>query len=288
SLSVGAGKKAPAMPTSANVSQGTSTRNSARAARPGPWTLITGLRSLAVVPVGLTRHRQRLYPLRTFTREEARTIVQQVADWQEEFRQRFSYTFVFLADEFYLLAGEDFPPYETYEDFPQWENGVGMAADFLRNLDEVLGSLSVGAGKKAPAMPTSANVSQGTSTRNSARAARPGPWTLITGRSAQDLIKKMAEGFNQRFEGVNLDVLPVVNGFFGPTVSVTGLLTGQDILAAARNVRPRGLLLPEVMLREGHFLDDMTLPELSTQLGVPVQAVPSNPSGLAGFLLGDR
>lgn len=223
-----------------------------------------GVRSLAVVPVGLTRHRAGLYPLRPFTKEEARAIIRQANLWQEDFRRRFGYTFLFLADEFYILADEDFPPYETYEDFPQWENGVGLAADFLRELRELTVTL--------PAFPPAE------------AAASPEPWTLVTGRSAQGLIAEMAAVFQAKVPGLNLSVLAVENRLFGPTVTVAGLLTGRDIEEAAKGLRSRALILPEVMLREGRFLDDLTADDLARRLGIPVVAVPAQPRGLADFL----
>lgn len=218
-------------------------------------TLAPGVASLAIVPVGLTGYRQRLPQLRQVTPDEARAIVTWVHARQNECLPRLGTRFVYAADELYLAAGVDFPSLDAYEDLPQIENGVGLIAQFRAEADEVLAHA---AALDLPLV------------------------SVVTGVSAAgevgDYVAKLAMK-----TGSELQVAAVVNRFFGGAVTVTGLLTGTDIVTQLAGKKlGEILLLPEVLLRDGcdTLLDDLTPFEIGRQLGVRVETFPPGPWGL--------
>ena len=213
------------------------------------------VRSLAVVPVGLTRFRAGLFPLRACTPAAARELIAEITALQEEFRRKWGSSFVQLADEFYLSAGQAVPPAEAYDGFPQLENGVGLARLFL---DEWRAVEAGGLPGKVP----------------------PRRVTVVTGRLGAVLLAPVAARLN-RIRGLHVDLAVVDNDFFGHTVTVAGLLTGADIRKTLLGkLRGDLVVLPKTALRDDHlFLDDMTLSELQETLQVPV-AVASGPREL--------
>lgn len=217
--------------------------------------------SAAVVPVGLTRYREGLYSLRTFTRQEAGLVIDQVHRWQEQFLARWDYPFIFASDEFYLQAGRPVPAAQRYADFPQTENGVGLVRLFLDEWDEVQSRLPLALVKPLKA-------------------------TMVTGVSAGPVLGPVVDRLN-RVENLHISLNTIVNQFFGPSVTVTGLLTGSD-LARALTGQDLGdlLILPGVMLKsdEDVFLDDMTLEQLAARLRVKI-AVVEGPRELVELLL---
>jgi len=210
--------------------------------------------SLSVVPVGLTRHREGLHPLAPFTPAEAQKLLAQVEKWQAHCRQRYGHSFVFCADEWYLKAGRPLPDYAHYEDFPQLENGVGMWTLFAQEFAEALA--------EAP-------VASGAGTKKIG---------LVTGRAAMALIQRLAADFSRAHPWAQLSVHAVENHFFGPDITVSGLLTGQDILAqAGPSAQAAGcemLILPGNAFRaeSTDLLDDMRLEDLQKALQMPVYA----------------
>ena len=205
--------------------------------------------SVAVVPVGLTGFRQGLYPLRPFTREEADGVLRQISRWQKKCWKEMGTRFVFASDEFYCLAGRSLPAESCYEDFPQIENGVGLLRRFECELEEAERF-------EVPDGPAPARR-----------------YLIPTGVSAAPHLMRMAERFAP--PGVSARVLPVANHFFGETVTVTGLLTGGDVLAALTPDKVADadeLLLCSVMLRhEGDlFLDDMHIDDFRRRAPLPL------------------
>lgn len=205
--------------------------------------------SVAVVPVGLTGFRQGLYPLRPFTREEADGVLRQISRWQKKCWKEMGTRFVFASDEFYCLAGRSIPAESCYEDFPQIENGVGLLRRFECELEEAERF-------EVPDGPAPARR-----------------YLIPTGVSAAPHLMRMAERFAP--PGVSVRVLPVPNHFFGETVTVTGLLTGGDVLAALTPDKVADadeLLLCSVMLRhEGDlFLDDMHIDDFRRRAPLPL------------------
>ena len=212
-------------------------------------------RSLAVVPVGLTRHREGLYPLIPFTREDAIAVIGQVKEWQARLQKNTDSRFVFLADEWYVLADEPIPKYEEYEDFPQLDNGVGMMALFE---DEFMGALA-----KLSSDSKFCDGNTGTSRVQ---------FGIVTGKAAAVFMKKLSRHYTESFPDIAIDIHVIENVFYGPSVTVSGLITGIDIIRQL-NGHCNGLdalFIPENAFRTG--TDDMlcgtTLSELSKALGV--------------------
>jgi putative radical SAM enzyme (TIGR03279 family) len=210
----------------------------------------------AIVPVGLTRHRERLPSLRTLTEAEATALVDVVAGWQARFLRELESRFVFLGDEVYLQAGRPLPPAEAYEGFAIAEDGIGLVRRFEDGL------------------------TRAQARRPPARAGRR--VTVVTGALyGPRLARQLAE---LRWPGLKARVVAVPNEFFGGSISVAGLLTGQDIQRhlAAQGDLGEAVLIPAVALRDGEgvFLDDLTPGDLARSLGVEVVTVEPEPRAL--------
>ncbi|KAA0892136.1 DUF512 domain-containing protein [Oryzomonas rubra] len=216
--------------------------------------LYPAVQSLAVVPLGLTRHRGRLPQLTPVDTDYARAFVTTWGPRAKALKKRLGEPFLFLADEFYLKGGVPFPPLREYGDLPQIENGVGMVPLFLRDAAQVL------------------------------RTARPvGDLrvTVVTGVSAVGFVGAFLARLEER-TGARIVPLAVKNRLFGESVTVSGLVAGNDIMAALEGVEiGAGLLVPDVMLKEGEglFLDDVPLEELQGRLGRPVLTFDGTPRG---------
>ncbi len=211
--------------------------------------------SLAVVPVGLTEHRKHLPPLTPLTKEFAASFI---GEWSSKARlleERLGEPFLFLSDEFYIKGEIPFPPLESYGDLPQLENGVGMIPLFLSEAEQVL--------EEAEPVP----------------GARV---TVVTGESPYNYLSGFLAQLSQA-TGASVVAVAVKNRLFGPSVTVTGLVCGRDIISALQGVELGDLVLvPDVMLKEGEgvFLDDLTVDDLERELGKPVQVVESTPYGI--------
>ena len=217
--------------------------------------------SLALVPVGLTRHREGLAALEPMDGDAAALIIDIAEKWQKKLLSERGGRFVFCADELYIRAGRPFPSAEEYEDFAQIEDGVGLVTQFMQEVEEALSTLR---GK-----PRYSEVS------------------IATGVDAAPYIRRAADRCQNKF-GVRINVFAVKNRFFGESISVTGLLTGTDI-ARQLNGEALGecLFLSSSMLKERKniFLDDMTLCSLSEQLNTECRAVaPDGYSFVSAFL----
>jgi putative radical SAM enzyme (TIGR03279 family) len=218
-----------------------------------------GVASLAIVPVGLTGYRQRLPQLRTVSPAEARTLLNWVAARQAECLASHGTRFVYAADELYLSAGVDFPPLADYEELPQLENGVGLVARFRAQAAEVL----------AQAGPLESP-----------------PVRVITGMAAAGELECFCAALAGK-TGTRIAVTAVPNRFFGGAVTVTGLLTGRDLVEALTGqVDGELLLLPDVLLLDGTrvLLDDMSIEELAGRLDASVEVVAAEPWGLWDML----
>lgn len=213
------------------------------------------VQSLAVVPVGLTRYRNHLPELRGFTAEEAGSILDQSEEWQDNFFKRLGQHFVYFADEFYVLAGREFPEVSVYDDFPQLENGVGMARKFISGLESGWQLL--------PEMIPERRVH------------------VITGTSAQKLMAGLCRRLTEQIKGLQITVHAISNDFFGSTVTVAGLLTAQDIARQLGDLQGEEFLIPQVMLKadEDLFLDDQSVEWLEEKINGRARIVENN--GLA-------
>lgn len=198
--------------------------------------------TMAVVPVGITKHREKLHPLRTFTKDEAITLIDQVTVWQQKCREETGKTFIYLGDEFYLLAGREVPQADWYDGFPQLENGIGLTRSFLDEWQHTLELL-------ASYVPTA-------------------PAVVPVGEGAYPVLKPLMDNLNQKF-GSKHAFVPVPNKFFGGKVNVTGLLTAGDILQAVQGKR---IILPAVVLNNDNlFLDDKSLAQFKESFGGKVE-----------------
>lgn len=220
------------------------------------YALHARLFSVTVVPVGLTRLREGLTELRTVAPAEAEQLVRLVRRWQAFFRERIGRGFVYLSDEMYLLAGEDFPQEDEYDGYPLMENGVGMCRDFLNEL-----------AFQAEDLPAALEA--------------PRRLTLATGTLAAPILIERVKPVLERVEGLSVDVVPCENLLLGDTVTVSGLLNYRSFWAALKPLKDAGrlgdlvLLPPDSVNFEGKFLDEApgkaTPADLATHLGVPVE-----------------
>ncbi|MCJ7577082.1 MAG: DUF512 domain-containing protein [candidate division Zixibacteria bacterium] len=207
-------------------------------------SLYPRVKSLALVPVGLTRHRQNLPRIKPVDKKYSLEIVKLVDGWQRLFRKRFKMGFVYASDEFFTKAGLDIPNKKYYDDFDQIENGVGMMRKILHQFQ-----------MKQKLLPKSLKKNLNIS--------------LITGVSAFRLIKKTVEDRLNTIPGLKIRVVDVKNDFFGPSVTVTGLLTGVDMINSLKRQKEIGeviLLPPNCINQDGLFLDDTTPQELEREL----------------------
>ncbi len=225
------------------------------------------VQSIAVVPVGLTRYREKLTPLRGFFPQEAVEVVKTMERWGEYFCKEYGTRTAYASDEFYILAGKDFPPYEFYEDFAQLENGVGMMTLMQHDFAQALKEAQL---EQSPA------------------AHR---CTIATGQLAYPMMQDFAERVQQAFPQVQVQVKKIRNDFWGLTITVAGLITGQDLLAQLEGLNLGSeLLIPANMLRheQDRFLDDLTLEQVQETLGVPVLPVENDAFELLARMLGSR
>ncbi|HWR45275.1 DUF512 domain-containing protein [Sporomusa sp.] len=211
------------------------------------YAMYPSVLSLAIVPVGLTRYRDNCHPLTTFSNEAANQVIKLVHKWQNKCRKENQESFVYLADEFYLAAGQEIPSYECYDGFPQLENGVGIVRTFLSEWEEQSVACT--------------------------GYAEPHYIDVICGVSAEKILTPLLAKL--AIPNLNVRVVSVENKFFGCDVTVTGLLTGDDITETLRQLPgPRtGIIVPGVALRKGEhvFLDNTTPETIAVELGVPVR-----------------
>ncbi|WP_196594684.1 DUF512 domain-containing protein [Pectinatus sottacetonis] len=198
--------------------------------------------SIAIVPVGLTKYRDGCYPLQTFTKDTALTVIKQVEKWQNYFREKKGCTFVYLSDEFYLTADYPLPQSINYDGFPQLDNGIGLSRNFIDEWEKATQNYS----------PVKKYYKDQLHL------------TIVCGKSAEKVLSPLLNSF--KIDNLYINTLAIINNFFGPAVTVTGLLTGQDILTALQKQENScdGVILPSSALRTGEniFLDDYSLEEL--------------------------
>lgn len=214
--------------------------------------MFPAVNSISVVPVGVTKYRDGLYPLRPYTGEEARKVLEQVEEFAQEHFDKTGTRLVWCSDEFYLLAGRELPKDEYFEEYTQLDNGVGMlrllTEEFRRGLDLM-----------------EPEEMEGTV-----------PFTIATGVSAAPFLKQLVDLAKQKCDKIEGQVCAIRNEFFGETITVAGLVTGQDLIGQLKGkALGQRLLIPSSMLRAGErvFLDDVSVEDVERELGVPVTAV---------------
>lgn len=220
------------------------------------------LQSVSVVPVGLSKFREGLYPLEPFTKEDAVKVLGQIHRWQKKMFEEHGIHFIHASDEWYILAGEELPEEERYDGYLQLENGVGM----LRLLEtEVRSAVDARIGDD-----------------------RASEMTIATGRLAGPYLQKCAKMIQKKYPNVRIHVKMITNHFFGELITVSGLITGKDLKEqlAGEELGER-LLLPCNMLRSGEdiFLDDVSVSELSRELDTEIVIVDENGADLVASVL---
>lgn len=220
---------------------------------------IPNMESVSVVPVGLSKYREGLYPLTAFEKEDAKEVLALIHKYQRECMEKYGIHFIHASDEWYILAGEKLPEEASYDGYLQLENGVGMIRLLLEEFDEAMAE-------------------------RAEKESLPNPKvqeeiSLATGLLAYPYIEKMCRRISEAYPNLTIHLYPITNQFFGEKITVSGLLTGQDIrnqlMGKALGSR---LLLPENVLRSGEqvFLDDLTVGDLEKALQVPVNIVKSS------------
>ena len=224
---------------------------------------IPHMKSLSVVPVGLTKFRDGLYPLEPFNKEDAEKTIDIIERWQEKIYQTHGIHFVQASDEFYILAERELPEESRYDGYIQLENGVGMIRLLLEECKCALDQYE--------------------------SDDRVVSVSVATGKLAAPYIEQIAGWVMEKFPNVTIHVYTIINYFFGEKITVSGLITGQDLIGQLKEV-PLGerLLIPINMLRSGEhvFLDDITTDEVESTLQVPLNIVKSSGQYLIDALLG--
>jgi putative radical SAM enzyme (TIGR03279 family) len=222
------------------------------------YKLMPNINSIACVPVGLTRHRADLFELRGYDKDGAADVIEIIEGWQAKFLDSFGTRCVYPSDEFFLKAGRQFPPDEYYEEYSQYQNGVGIVRTFTDSFLEALDS-----------PPDSFT---------------PKKYAIAVGTGIYEHYTKLLHRAVTRLPELDIKIFGIVNNFFGDTITVTGLLTGGDIAdqLAGKLESDRILLLSEYMFRRDteDFLDDTTKADLERKLGVKIEILPDDGKAL--------
>ncbi len=225
------------------------------------------MQSMSVVPVGLSKYRENLYPLEPFTKEDARETLAIIHKWQDKCFEKWGRHFVQAGDELYLLAEMDLPEEERYDGFIQLENGVGMIRLLLNEFREALA------------------MDEGEQDTCSHK------YTIATGKLAAPFLAMLAKEFMVKYPHTQVEVVEIRNDFFGERITVSGLLTGRDLIQQLKD-RDLGdaLMLPANLLRMGEqtLLDDLTVSDLEKTLQVPIRIVKSSGHNLLKSLKGEK
>ena len=216
------------------------------------------LESVSVVPVGLSKHREKLEPLTGFSEESSKAVVEQVTAWQEKFLESHGTRLVYLADEFYIMAKMPLPAFDDYEGFPQIENGVGLCASLKQEYEDALTLYKKRKPKKKK--------------------------TVATGMISYEFMERLVS----ELDGDMVQVIPITNHYFGEKITVTGLITGGDLIEQLKGKDlGKKIVLSSSMLRHGDtvFLDDITVEDVERELNVKAVVVPNDGYALLAALL---
>ena len=230
---------------------------------------LPNLESVSVVPVGLSKYREGLYPLEPFEKADAEAVIDMIEYYQRICFEKYGTHFIHASDEWYILAERELPEEERYDGYLQLENGVGMMRLMLTEFEDALSQ------EMKNAQNNVSNIGN--------------EMAIATGFLAYPYIQKMADKMMETYSGLKVHVYPIRNDFFGEMITVSGLLTGQDIMAQLQG-KPLGsrLLLPENILRSGEdvFLDDYRVCEMEKTLQVPINIVKSSGYDFVKAILG--
>ncbi|MBE5926771.1 MAG: DUF512 domain-containing protein [Lachnospiraceae bacterium] len=212
------------------------------------------MKSVSVVPAGLTKYRDGLYPLEPFTKEEAIDVINMIESYQKDCFEKFGLHFIHASDEWYILAEKDFPAEDSYDGYLQLENGVGMMRLLNEEFTEAINNMD-----DIPVKERSVSI--------------------VTGKLAYPMIKKLSEDVMKKYPQIKANVYSITNDFFGEMITVSGLITGGDLIAQLKDKElGKMLLLPSNMLRSGEmvFLDDVTVNDVEKALQVKINIVESS------------
>ena len=226
-------------------------------------SLHPGLRSVAVVPVGLTKFRDGLAELKPFDRESSAATVKQVTKLQNELYDKIGTRFIFIADEFYISSGIDFPEYEEYEDFDQLENGIGMCRLLKQQLEDIIDEYE---GSESVADEVS----------------------FVTGAAAYELMVELSEKIMEKIP-IKINVIKIINNFFGERITVSGLTTGKDIIEQLKGKNYKNIILPGNMINDNNvMLDDLTIQDLEKELKTKVTVCDADGEALLNLLQNNK
>lgn len=227
--------------------------------------LMPNIQSVAVVPVGLTKYREGLYPLSLFDKKGAIETLDLIEKFQNKFFQEYGTRLVFAADEFYITAERELPTEEEYEDYCQYENGVGMMRSLINEFDSAFDNSEDDEIKECHT-------------------------SIATGALAYKYISKLIEKTEEKWHNISCKVYKIRNDYFGETITVTGLITGQDLIAQLKN-QPLGdvLLLTSNMIKRDSdlFLDDCTISEVEKALNVKIKIIDNDGFSLFDAITGN-
>ena len=227
--------------------------------------LMPNIQSVAVVPVGLTKYREGLYPLQLFDKQGANDTIDLIEKFQNKFLEEYGTRLVFLADEFYITAERELPTEESYEDYCQYENGVGMMRSLIDEFNSAFDNAEDDEIKECHT-------------------------SIATGALAYKYICKLIEKAEKKWHNISCKVYKIRNDFFGETITVTGLITGQDLIAQLTN-QPLGdtLLLTSNMIKRDSdlFLDDYTISDVENALNVKIKIIDNDGFSLFDAITGN-
>ena len=227
--------------------------------------LMPNIQSVAVVPVGLTKHREGLYPLKLFDKQGAIETIELIEKFQQRFLDEYGTRLVFPADEFYITAEIEFPAEEEYEDYCQFENGVGMMRSFIEEFNSAFDNAAD-------------------------EDIKPCGTSIATGALAYKYIAELIAKTEEKWHNINCKPYKIRNNYFGETITVTGLITGQDLIAQLKD-KPLGdmLLLSSSMIKKDSdlFLDDYTLSDVEQALNIKIKVIDSDGYSLFDAITGN-
>lgn len=250
-------------------------------------TRMKGINSVSIVPVGLTKHRKNLTRLKSFDKKLALQTLQIARQYADVMKAKCGKRVFYCADEIYHIANKEIPPYEEYDDFPQLENGVGMMRLFTNEFFDYM--------KIIDSQRHSGESIFSSTGKNDAYYSSHGNYygriSVVTGEMTYRIIRDLVKTVGQKYDTILCDVYKIKNHYFGKKITVTGLITGADILRQlkGKDLGER-LLIPQNMLKfdEDIFQDDMTVAQLSKSLGVTVEVIPVDGAEFLKAIIGFR
>jgi NifB/MoaA-like Fe-S oxidoreductase len=249
------------------------------------YEYVPTLQSASVVPVGLSKFRDGLYPLEPFTKEDAEEVIDRIEQWQKKSFEEKGIHFIHASDEWYFLAGRPLPEEERYDGYLQLENGVGMVRNFVNEFSECYR-------KEFGFDPAFSELFDGNIPElqqiNQSGQLKKRRITYATGELFAPVLKECIENLKVALPEIDLEVFAIRNDFFGERITVTGLITGIDLMTQLKDRNLGELLfIPDVMIRcfSDVFLDDIKVSEVETALHCPIDIVKSSGGDLILSLL---